>query len=66
MEIRRVFVTGGTGYLGGALLPALLPRGHEVRALVRPGSEAKLPAGCGAVRGNGEGRRGDPDGWVGI
>ena len=52
MEIRRVFVTVGTGYLGGALLPALLARGHEVRALARPGAEAKLPAGCGAVRGN--------------
>ncbi|HEY2289615.1 MAG TPA: NAD(P)H-binding protein [Thermoanaerobaculia bacterium] len=52
MEIQRVFVTGGTGYLGGALLPALLARGHEVRALVRPGSEAKLPAGCGAARGD--------------
>jgi uncharacterized protein YbjT (DUF2867 family) len=41
-ETRQVFVTGGTGYLGGALLPALLARGHRVRALVRPGSEAKL------------------------
>ncbi len=52
MEIRRVFVTGGTGYLGSALLPALLARGHEVRALTRPGSEGKLPPGCGAVGGN--------------
>ncbi|HEY4597413.1 MAG TPA: NAD(P)H-binding protein [Thermoanaerobaculia bacterium] len=51
-ETRQVFVTGGTGYLGGALLPALLARGHRVRALARPGSEAKLPLGCGAVAGN--------------
>jgi uncharacterized protein YbjT (DUF2867 family) len=30
----------------------LLERGHEVRALVRAGSEKKLPAGCVAVLGN--------------
>ncbi|HVT61752.1 MAG TPA: NAD(P)H-binding protein [Thermoanaerobaculia bacterium] len=49
---RQLFVTGGTGYLGGALLPVLLARGHSVRALVRPGAERKLPAGCEAVVGN--------------
>ena len=49
---RRVFVTGGTGYLGQRLIPALLARGHDVRALVRPGSERRLPPGCGAVQGN--------------
>ena len=49
---RQLFVTGGTGYIGGALLPALVARGHRVRALVRPGSERKVPAGCEAVVGN--------------
>lgn len=52
MERRTVFMTGGTGYIGRRLIPALLARGHDVRVLVRPGSEAKLPAGCTAVPGN--------------
>lgn len=33
-------------------MPRLLERGHNVRALVRRGSELKLPAGCEAVVGN--------------
>jgi uncharacterized protein YbjT (DUF2867 family) len=49
---RDVFVTGGTGYLGGSLIPRLLERGHTVRALVRQGSEGKLPSGCETVVGN--------------
>jgi uncharacterized protein YbjT (DUF2867 family) len=47
-----VFVTGGTGYVGRPLITRLLERGHEVRALVRPGSEAKLPPGCQSVTGD--------------
>ncbi len=49
---RRVFITGGTGYVGSALIPVLLERGHRVRALVRAGSKAKLPAACEVVSGN--------------
>jgi uncharacterized protein YbjT (DUF2867 family) len=49
---RRVFITGGTGYIGRRLIPRLLERGHAVIALVRPGSESKLPPGSGIVRGD--------------
>ena len=48
----KVFLTGGTGYMGRRLIQRLLSRGHEVRALVRPMSESKLPAGCTPVLGN--------------
>lgn len=47
-----VFVTGGTGYLGGRLMPTLLSRGHQVRALARRGSERKVPAGCELITGD--------------
>lgn len=39
----KVFITGGTGFVGGYVLEELQQRGHEVVALVRPGSEEKLP-----------------------
>jgi uncharacterized protein YbjT (DUF2867 family) len=51
-QSRSVFVTGGTGYMGQRLIRQLLARGHQVRALVRPGSEKKLPEGCTAIPGN--------------
>ena len=51
-DARRVFVTGGTGYLGNNLIPVLIERGHRVRALVRPGSKGQVPAGCEVVSGN--------------
>ena len=49
---RCIFITGGTGYVGGPLVAQLLQRGHDVRALVRPGSEKNLPSGCAAVTGD--------------
>lgn len=48
----RIFISGGTGYVGGALIDELLRRNHQVCALVRPGSEKKLPPGCEIVVGN--------------
>lgn len=52
MNTRHVFVTGGTGYIGRPLIRELLARGHSVRALVRPGSTGKLPAGAEEVVGD--------------
>jgi uncharacterized protein YbjT (DUF2867 family) len=48
----HVFITGGTGYLGSRLIPLLVQRKHEVRALVRKGSAGRLPAGVSAVTGD--------------
>jgi uncharacterized protein YbjT (DUF2867 family) len=47
-----VFVTGGTGYIGKPLIDALLEKRYSVSALVRPGSERKLPSGARPVIGN--------------
>ena len=39
---QRVFVTGGTGFVGKSVVRALLAQGFLVRLLVRPGSEHDL------------------------
>jgi nucleoside-diphosphate-sugar epimerase len=48
-----VFVTGGSGFVGGALLDALRERGERVRALARStaAETAVVAAGAAAVRG---------------
>jgi len=38
----KIFLAGGTGFIGGHLLEGFLAQGHEVTALVRPST--KLPA----------------------
>ena len=38
----RVALFGGTGFVGGYLVDALIARGHEPALLVRPGSETKV------------------------
>lgn len=43
----RIAVTGATGFIGGYMIRGLAGAGHDLRLLVRPGSEAKVerPAG---------------------
>ncbi len=48
----RVFVSGGTGYVGASLLPELISRGHAVRALARAGSVSRLHPACEPAAGN--------------
>lgn len=39
----RIFLTGGTGFLGSHFLSQALAAGHEVLALRRPGSTPRIP-----------------------
>lgn len=50
----RVALTGASGYTGGRLLMALLGRGHEVQALVRPTSVTPALRASGARLVEGE------------
>jgi uncharacterized protein YbjT (DUF2867 family) len=52
MTSHAVFVTGATGYIGRGLVATLLAKGFTIRALVRPGSESRLPPGCIQVTGD--------------
>ncbi|MBF0635210.1 MAG: complex I NDUFA9 subunit family protein [Nitrospinae bacterium] len=57
----KVFVTGGTGFVGSYVLQSLRNAGHDVRVLVRKGSERKLPFtdGLSIVHGD----QGGDAGW---
>ena len=48
----RVLISGATGFLGRELAAALVSGGHQVRALIRAGSESRAPAGCQVVTGD--------------
>ncbi len=52
MPSHFVFVSGPTGFIGRGLVLRLIERGHQVRGLVRAGSEARLPAVCRPVLGD--------------
>ncbi|GAA1845093.1 NAD-dependent epimerase/dehydratase family protein [Microlunatus capsulatus] len=45
----NIFLTGGTGYIGSALLPRLVERGHQVTAAVRSEASAEKVSGLGAT-----------------
>jgi len=49
-----VLVVGGTGMLGGQVVAQLLARGKQVRALVRPGSDATRVEAAGATVARGD------------
>lgn len=50
---QRIFLTGGTGYVGSAVAHELIARGHQVSALVREAARAAaLPPGCIPVVGD--------------
>jgi uncharacterized protein (TIGR01777 family) len=50
----KIFIAGGTGFVGNILSAALAGEGHEITVLIRPGADAD--AGTGGVRTV----RGDP------
>lgn len=52
MYMKMVFITGGTGYIGSRLIARLLSEGYHVKALVRKGSEKKLPDKCEIIIGD--------------
>jgi uncharacterized protein YbjT (DUF2867 family) len=52
MTRHTVFITGATGYMGRALIPLLLSRGHKVRALARNKSAHQVPLGAETVIGD--------------
>ena len=60
--MRRVFITGGTGYIGRRLTTALLERGHHVRILARATSAGRVAPGAETVLGNAL----DPASFVGA
>lgn len=49
---REVLVNGGTGYIGGRLVAALIARGHHVRVLARAASIDRVRAGAEAIIGS--------------
>ena len=54
----RCFVTGASGFLGANLVHELNTRGHEVKALLRPGSDLRGLAGAAFERVEGDLRNG--------
>lgn len=60
----RIFLTGGTGYVGSAVLGLLVRQGHEVTALVRHPGKAERFAAAGIATVVGDLTR--PDSYVPV
>ena len=52
--MKRVFVTGGSGFVGGRLIPALRREGCEVVALARSDAAAQKVEALGATVARGD------------
>lgn len=48
----KIFITGGSGYIGSRLIPELLKNGFEISALARKSSGNKIPSGCTVISGD--------------
>lgn len=48
----KIFVTGGTGYIGSSLIRKLIQKDYVVYALSRKGSQNNLPNGCNIILGD--------------
>ncbi len=52
-EIMKIFITGGTGFLGKKLIPALIRKGHRVALLTRsPKGGRGIPIGVRIIEGD--------------
>lgn len=49
----KIFVVGGTGFIGNNLISALLRKGHEIHALLRSNKKANFPSQVSVVKGDG-------------
>jgi len=47
--MKRIAIAGSTGFIGRALVVALVARGMHVTSIMRPGTESRLPAGADCI-----------------